>query len=183
MEREPHEVLGVSRFAPWPEIRSAFRSLARRYHADGSMPDPRRMALVNDAYEALERARVASGGDAAPGAGLSGSVPVGPGRPSAPASSSTPSPDSGQGQRWSAGGQSRPPEGSLLWRIQAARHVESPVLDFGQYAGWPISQVAEHDPRYLVWLSRHSSGVRFRRAIEQVLGSNHDLGRPAAVIS
>jgi hypothetical protein len=77
----------------------------------------------------------------------------------------------------------RAPKGSLLARIQAARHADSPMLDFGQYAGWRIAEVAEHDPRYLVWLSRHSSGVRFRRAIEHVLGSSHDLGRPAAVIS
>ena len=64
----------------------------------------------------------------------------------------------------------------------AARNGESPVLDFGQYAGWRIADVAGHDPRYLRWLSRHSSGIRFRRAIELVLGPEADLGRRAAVI-
>jgi hypothetical protein len=81
------------------------------------------------------------------------------------------------------GGPHLPPPGSLLSRIRAARHGDSPVLDFGQYAGWNIADVAAHDPRYLAWLSRHSSGIRFRRAIEEVLGSNGDLGRPAAVLS
>jgi hypothetical protein len=66
--------------------------------------------------------------------------------------------------------------------MRQARHADSPLLDFGQYAGWRIAEVADHDPRYLVWLSRHSSGVRFRRAIEEVLGSRSDLGRPAAVL-
>jgi hypothetical protein len=166
MEREPHDVLGVSRFAPWPEVRAAYRALARRYHADGSAPDPRQMAAVNAAYEALERRRSAR--DAEPAAAIA----VGPGLP-------------GVSRFASAHGVApvRAPAGSLLARIQSARHVDSPVLDFGQYAGWRIAEVAEHDPRYLVWLSRHSSGIRFRRAIELVLGSSRDLGRPAAVIS
>ncbi len=184
MDREPHEILGVPRFAPWPEVRAAFRTLARRYHPDGSAPDSRQMAVVNAAYEALERRRRESNGGAAPGAawsragsapggapsaaGTSPGVPVGPGPTVAAAAPRVPS---------------RPPAGSLLSRVQAARHVETPVIDFGQYAGWRISEIAEQDPRYLVWLSRHSSGIRFRRAIEQVLGSNYDLGRRAAVIT
>lgn len=167
MAEEPYEVLGVSRFATWPEIRSAFRALARRYHADGQSPDQARMAAVNAAYEALERCFGATIDAAATDATVSSAVPVGPG--------------------WSAGshaaGPTHPPAGSLLGRIRAARHVDSPTLDFGQYAGWRIADVAEHDPRYLVWLSRHSSGIRFRRAIELVLGSGLDLGRPAAVVS
>jgi hypothetical protein len=167
MAQDPHEVLGVSRFATWPEVRSAFRALARRYHADGQSPDQPRMAAVNAAYEALERSLRATVDDPATDARVSSAVPVGPG--------------------WSAGSQAggpiHPPAGSLLGRIQAARYVDSPMLDFGQYAGWRIAAVAERDPRYLVWLSRQSSGIRFRSAIEQALGSGRDLGRPAAVVS
>ena len=159
MEREPHEILGVSRSAPWPEVRTAFRSLARRYHPDGSQPDAALMAAVNAAYEALEQQRHSRTSAAG--------VPVGPGE---------------SGTR-DADLPTEPPPGSLLWRVQQARHPDSPVLDFGQYAGWSIAQVARHDPRYLVWLSRHSSGVRFRRAIELVLGSSRELGRHAAVLS
>lgn len=43
------------------------------------------------------------------------------------------------------------------------------VLDFGRYAGWAIADLARHDPDYLRWLSRHSSGIHFRRAIEQAI--------------
>jgi curved DNA-binding protein CbpA len=42
-------------------------------------------------------------------------------------------------------------------------------LDFGRYAGYTIAQIARQDPDYLRWLSRHSSGVRFRGAIEAEL--------------
>ena len=161
MEREPHDVLGVSTSAPWPEVRAAFRTLARRYHPDGTTPDPREMMAVNAAYEALELRR------AWPSGGQSAAVPVGPGtgattRDSMPAG---------------------PPVGSLLWRVQAARQDDTPKLDFGQYTGWTIAEVARQDPRYLLWLSRHSSGIRFRRVIEQVLGSSHDIGRRAALIT
>ena len=43
------------------------------------------------------------------------------------------------------------------------------ALDFGRYAGYTIAQIARQDPDYLRWLSRHSSGVRFRSAIEAEL--------------
>ena len=44
------------------------------------------------------------------------------------------------------------------------------VIDFGRYSGWTIRQLARHDPDYLRWLSRHSSGIRYRRQIEAILG-------------
>lgn len=43
------------------------------------------------------------------------------------------------------------------------------VLDFGRYTGWTIAQLAQHDSDYLRWLSRHSSGIRYRRQIEEAL--------------
>ena len=39
------------------------------------------------------------------------------------------------------------------------------VLDFGRYEGSTIIDIARHDPDYLKWLSRHSSGIRYRGAI------------------
>jgi curved DNA-binding protein CbpA len=52
----------------------------------------------------------------------------------------------------------------------AAAHSEAAdTLDFGRYAGWSIDQLARHDPEYLRWLSRHSSGIRFRKRIEAAL--------------
>jgi curved DNA-binding protein CbpA len=43
------------------------------------------------------------------------------------------------------------------------------VLDFGRYEGWSITDLARHDPDYLTWLSRHSSGIRYRGAIEEAM--------------
>jgi curved DNA-binding protein CbpA len=51
----------------------------------------------------------------------------------------------------------------------AGGDTASGVLDFGRYEGWTISQLAQHDPDYLRWLSRHSSGIRFRRQIDDAL--------------
>lgn len=158
IERDAHEVLGVTRDANWPAVRSAYRSLARRFHPDGSAPDCGRMAEINDAYERVERQRRPE-----PGPPPS-HVPFGPG-----ASGS-----------WAAS-PPMPHTGGLMSRMAAARHVDSPVIDFGEYVGWQIVDVAEYDPRYLLWLSRHSSGVRYRAAISRVLG-NPEVGRRAALV-
>jgi hypothetical protein len=45
------------------------------------------------------------------------------------------------------------------------------VIDFGRYKGWTIASVAREDPEYLRWLTRHSSGMRFRPEIEAALAS------------
>ena len=80
----------------------------------------------------------------------------------------------------------QPDPRSLLGRMRATQQpsgpAESPVIDFGEYAGWRIADVARHDPRYLRWLSRHSSGVRDRKAIELALGTDPEIGRRAAII-
>jgi curved DNA-binding protein CbpA len=46
---------------------------------------------------------------------------------------------------------------------------EPNTLDFGRYEGWTIEQLAREDPDYLKWLSRHSSGIRYRQQIEVAL--------------
>ena len=43
------------------------------------------------------------------------------------------------------------------------------VLSFGRYAGWSLRDVARRDPDYLLWLSRHSSGIRYRTEIYGIL--------------
>ncbi|HEX5588858.1 MAG TPA: DnaJ domain-containing protein [Candidatus Limnocylindrales bacterium] len=163
-ERDAYDVLQVSRSASWPEMRAAYRSLARRYHPDGASPDTPRMVEINAAYEQLEREH--GEGDR----GTSRGVPVGPGRP-ADATAFTP-PPAPPVQRF----------GPLMRRVMANRGIETPVIDFGQYAGWQIADVAAHDPGYLRWLSRHSSGIRFRAVIERVLGTDPDVGRRAALV-
>jgi hypothetical protein len=153
MEASPFEVLGVDRGAAWDQVRRTYRDLARRYHPDGTAPDPARMAAVNRAYERLERER-RSWGASAP-------IAVGPGTTSA-----HPAPVIARG--------------GLLERIRA-NAVPSPVIDFGEYAGWRIADVARVNPTYLRWLSRHSSGARYRGAIAEVLG-DPAVGRRAAFV-
>lgn len=65
-KRDPHDVLGVSNGASPQTVKAAWRRLARENHPDLTGDDPaasrvatRRMAEINDAYEALRRADVA----------------------------------------------------------------------------------------------------------------------------
>jgi curved DNA-binding protein CbpA len=51
------------------------------------------------------------------------------------------------------------------------------VLGFGRYTGWSLRDLARQDPDYLIWLSRHSSGIRYRTEIYGIL---HTIGRSAA---
>lgn len=64
-KRDPHEVLGVRPGASAATIKAAWRRLARAHHPDLTGDDPaasrvatRKMAEINDAYEALRRADV-----------------------------------------------------------------------------------------------------------------------------
>jgi hypothetical protein len=43
------------------------------------------------------------------------------------------------------------------------------VLTFGRYLGWSLRDLARRDPEYLLWLSRHSSGIRYRTEIYGIL--------------
>jgi curved DNA-binding protein CbpA len=44
-------------------------------------------------------------------------------------------------------------------------------LDQGRYVGWTLRDIAAHDPDYLRWLSRHSSGLRYRNEIARLLAA------------
>ncbi|MGH2428013.1 MAG: J domain-containing protein [Candidatus Limnocylindria bacterium] len=43
------------------------------------------------------------------------------------------------------------------------------VLQFGRYTGWSLRDLARHDVDYVLWLSRHSSGIRYRTEIYGIL--------------
>lgn len=58
------------------------------------------------------------------------------------------------------------PPAKVAPRAQAPR---PDVLDFGRYTGWSLGDLARHDPDYLRWLSRHTSGIRHRRRIIDLL--------------
>ena len=157
-QRDAYTVLEVSRAASTLVVRAAYWKLARRYHPDGSAPDVVRMTEVNAAYEEIERERRLTGREApAP-------VPTGPGQSTGAGATSTPSPERGE-----------PPAGSLLHRMRRAEQGESAVLDFGEYAGRRIADVAKVDPRYLRWLARQVSGVRYRTEIERVIGRDWEI--------
>ena len=42
-------------------------------------------------------------------------------------------------------------------------------LTFGRYAGWSLRDLDRRDPDYLLWLSRHSSSIRYRTEIYGIL--------------
>ena len=61
---------------------------------------------------------------------------------------------------------------------QAGDHsapVGSTVLDFGRFAGRTLRDIASEDTEYLRWLTRHSSGIRYRNEIERLLRA---IGEP-----
>ena len=135
---------------------AAFRALARQYHPDGTLPDARRMAVVNRAYALVRTPELRAAYDARRASAVL--TPVGP---------ATPAP---------VGTTVAPPPPSVL-------RPSGSVLDFGRYAGWSIGELARHDPDYLRWLARHSSGLRYREEIRLRLGAEPDLERRANTVA
>jgi curved DNA-binding protein CbpA len=154
-ERDAYHVLQVIRAADQDVIRAAYRALAKRYHPDGHAPDAARMAEINAAFEQLRTPERRAEYDRT----HRHLVGVGP------------------------GASEHHPGGGLARRAAAARaeRESSPVIDFGRYEGWPITEVARRDPDYLRWLSRHSTGVRYRDAIADTLGEP-ELGRRSSEV-
>jgi curved DNA-binding protein CbpA len=71
--------------------------------------------------------------------------------------------------------------GPLTERVQAGlngEHVASLTIGFGRYAGWSLGAIAHQDPEYLRWLSRHSSGIRYRSAILRLLAEQEEQRAP-----
>lgn len=155
--RDAYAVLQVRPDADFAVLQAAYRALARCYHAEGSTPDPARMVEINRAWESVRtverRARYDRERRAV-------AVPV------------RPEPASASGQR-------APFD---PWRYgTSAPRGGGEVVDFGRYAGWRIADLVRHDPDYVRWLSRHSSGVRFIETIARYL-PEAGLGRRAGVV-
>lgn len=147
---DAYRVLQVDPAADSVVIQAAYRALARRYHADGDAPDNRRMSAINAAYAILRDPERRRRHDVQR------------------------SMTSGQPVEMSAA-QSR----VNAWVPRREERNGQVILDFGRYAGWRIADLARHDPDYLRWLCRHSSGLRFRDAIVRVLPAEPDLERRA----
>ena len=143
--RDPYLILQVHPSAVPEVVEAAYRALALLHHPDRST-DPRAAAVMADlnwAYQTLRDPASRAAYDRA-------RVPIAIER-AAP---------------------------SLMERMRtsasAERDPESPsatVVDFGRYAGMTLGQLARSDPAYLEWLRRHTSGLRFRQQIDEVLGS------------
>ena len=136
---DPYAVLQVIPTAEQEVIHGAFRALAFKYHPDR---DPSRRAA--DKMAALNRAYALVREEAARRAHdrsrRTTIAGVAVNSQARPASQPPPVPSPG-----------------------------SSVLGFGRYNGWSLRDLARHDPDYLLWLSRHSSGIRYRTEIYGIL--------------
>lgn len=145
--RDPYEILQLSSSAVPEVVEAAYRALALLRHPDRSGdPDAARaMAELNWAYSTLRdpERRAATDQARAP-------IPVDP----------------------------QPSGASLMERVKGAaaaaveRDTENPAnvtLDFGRFAGMTLGTIARVEPGYLEWLRRHSSGLRYRHQIDELL--------------
>jgi curved DNA-binding protein CbpA len=161
--RDAYAVLQVDPVAERDIVSAAYRVLARRYHPDSSTPDPVRMAEVNRAYDAVKTPEARTRYD------QRGRPPVaGMAQPVTPPWS-TPMPPLFTGSA----------DGLATSAVPRPTRC-TPLIDFGRYRGLTVEQVGAVDPDYLEWLSRHSSGVRYRDAIAAEL--QHAVGRQGYAI-
>jgi curved DNA-binding protein CbpA len=146
-----YRVLQVDPHAEVSVIQAAYRALARQLHPDLSHTEAtgRDMARLNHAYGVLRDPQQRREYDRAR---------VTQGVQSAPPTIVPPM-------------HSAPPRRAGL--------AEGTTLTFGRYDGWTLQQVARHDPDYLEWLRRHSSGVGYRREIDEILAKRATPGTPS----
>ena len=171
MAAEPHrDAYGILQVVPvaHPDvIRASYYALARIYHPDGEEADADLMSDINWAYDQVrDRARreVYDRARAALHQSLAHiSTPVGPGPTEGWRHVTQPPP--GDGPSDTAG---------PFTRARPTAPGDSKRIDFGRYAGWSIRDLVHQDPTYLRWLSRHSSGVRFRAEILQYLPAEQE---------
>ncbi|HJT64493.1 MAG TPA: DnaJ domain-containing protein [Candidatus Limnocylindria bacterium] len=134
-------------------LEAAFRAMARRFHPDGEKPDSNRMAEINRAYELIRTSERRKRYDR-----LHHRRPMGPG---------------GIGESPSMAAQAFggrvPPPSNGPGGPTAADNPVYMTVDFGRYQGWTLKDLLRHDPDYLRWLYRHSSGVRYRYQIARML--------------
>ena len=156
-EFDAYRILQIDPDAEDFVLEAAYRALARHYHPDGRAPNVERMAAINRAYNLVRTPDLRRRYDTAR------LKPVGPGSAVVPPPPADP---------WSL----------RTARKRTADGGRSSVLDFGRYQGWRLRDLARHDPDYLRWLARHSSGFRFRREILELLPEDRELHRDAKAI-
>ena len=155
-ERDFYKVLQVDPDADADVISAAYEVLSGKLNprTDRTGIHEVRLAKLNRAYHTLRDRAVRRAYDQERSKEL---VPMGPGE------TSTDYPRLGAGP--------------LTERVRAGLNgvnVASLTLEFGRYTGWTLGAIARQDPEYLSWLSRHSSGVRYRSAILRLLGEQEE---------
>jgi curved DNA-binding protein CbpA len=139
---DPYRVLQVLPDADQTVVQAAFRALAMKYHPDRdpSAAAARRMIELNEAYALVRSAEKRAAFD--------------------------------RGQRRvSYGFSTTPHSGASNGAMPPPRSASAGTqLQTGRYSGWTLRDLARQDPDYLRWLSRHSSGLRYRTEIYQILG-------------
>ena len=154
---DPYVILQVSPTAEQEVLHAAFRALAMKYHPDrdSSARASRRMMDLNQAYAMVREPQLRAQLDRARRTARTpfdaASIPPMNGRAAAPPQHRT---------------------GSASATAQAS----GTRLESGRYSGWTLKDLAGHDPDYLKWLSRHSSGLRYRKEISLILGSKAVAG-------
>ncbi len=139
---DPYAVLQVLPTADQEVINAAFKALALKYHPDrdATRRAAEKMAELNKAFAILRDPTARAAHDRVSRRATIAGVSV--------AVSARPA--------------SAPPPSSM-------RPDRGSVLSFGRYSGWSLQDLARHDPDYILWLSRHSSGIRYRTEIYGIL--------------
>lgn len=152
---DPYQVLQVSPKAEQEVLHAAFRALAMKYHPDrdSSARASRRMIELNQAYAMVRepelRAQVDKARRTARTPFDAAAIPPMYGRATSP---------------------------PLRRPGRSDTNANATRLESGRYSGWTLKDLAGHDPDYLKWLSRHSSGLRYRKEISLILGSKAVAG-------
>jgi curved DNA-binding protein CbpA len=154
---DPYQVLQVLPSAEQEVLHAAFRALAMKYHPDrdSSARASRRMIELNQAYAMVREPELRTQYDKS----------LRTARKPFDAAAVPPM----------ASGRSAPPP-VVQRNGRVDPNANATKLDSGRYAGWTLKDLAGHDPDYLKWLSRHSSGLRYRREISLILGSKAVAG-------
>ena len=154
---DPYQVLQVSPSAEQEVLHAAFRALAMKYHPDrdSSARAARRMMELNQAYAMLREPALRTQYD------KSRRVARTPFD-----AAMVPPMNNGFGA---------PPPAARRTNASSTNATSTKLSD-GRYAGWTLKDLASHDPGYLKWLSRHSSGLRYRKEISLILGAKAVAG-------
>ena len=150
--RDPYEILQVHTTAVPEVVEAAYRALARLHHPDRNADAgaDEAMADINWAYDILREPALRTAYDGR-------HVPIAVEEEPVEPISATLS------ERVAVAAEAAMERG--------ASNGANTVLDFGRYAGMTLRQIARVEPGYLEWLRRHSSGLRYRHQIEEVLGA------------